>query len=101
MLLKLILVQPSLRTAGPCPEPEWADPDRVWLAPSLKLLGMLNSYFALLSALSNQEDFFFCPIILLSITYCLSSLLISFKYQEYCQSLYFQFEIWTYRDATK
>lgn len=66
MLLKLILVQPSLRTAGPCPEPEWADPDRVWLAPSLKLLGMLNSYFALLSALSNQEDFFFVQLF-----YCL------------------------------
>lgn len=67
------------------------------LAPFLMLLG---SHFALLSTLSDQGDFF-CPAILLHITYCISILLVSFKHQECCQSLHFQSEIWMSKNAIK
>lgn len=95
ILLKPNSVQPFPRTAGLCLEPEWPDPDMVWhlllCAGCAELPFCTAQHFV-------WSGRFFCPAILLPITYCISTLLVSFKHQECCQSL--SFSIW-YLDVQK
>lgn len=88
-------VHPFPRTAGLYPEPEWADPERVWHLSLCCWAPILHC-----SAHCQIREIF-CPAILLSITYCISTLLVSFKHQECCQTMYFQFEIWMSKNAIK
>lgn len=98
ILLKLSSVQPFPRTAGPCPEPEWPDPDIIW---HLRLRCWVCWTPVLCCSALCQVREAFHPAILLPITYCIPTLLVCFRHQECCRSLSVQFDIWMYRNATK
>lgn len=86
MLFKLNSVQPSLRTAGCCCEPEWPDPE---VAQHLPLCcWVCNKTSILHCSAFCQIRVILCPAILLPKTYCISTLLISLKQQKCCQSLF-------------
>lgn len=99
MLFKLNSGQPSLRTAGPCCEPEWPGPEVAQHLPVC--CWACNKTSILHCSAFCQIKAILCPAILLPKTYCISTLLISFKQQKCCQSFSFQFQIWIYRNATK